>query len=194
MRDFLNRLVHAPDKEKTINAGFDSLYAVEEGYEIPKPSAEQQQQLSAMAVTVAQERNEKGNGIAMDSLFGRKSTEETLVETTPVNTFGASHLQAVAPGASAMNIVVVEPRNFDDSVEIVEHLKSRKSVIVNLQYLDHETSQRVVDFVSGATFAMDGTQERVGNGVFIFASMNCTVETEAESAQAYKDIFAKAFG
>ncbi len=85
-------------------------------------------------------------------------------------------------------------RSFEDSLEIVNYLKDRKSVIVNLQYLDREVSQRVIDFVSGATLALDGSQERVGHGVFIFASMNCQVETESEGIKAYKDLFAKTFG
>jgi cell division inhibitor SepF len=93
-----------------------------------------------------------------------------------------------------VNIVVVEPRTFEDSLEIVNHLKERKSIIVNLQHLDRDVSQRVIDFVSGATLALDGTQERVGHGVFIFASMNCQVQTEAEGLRNYKDLFSKSFG
>ena len=116
------------------------------------------------------------------------------VEEEESKTSAASHLQLVQGAVSNMNIVVTEPRAFEDSLEIVNHLKSRKTVIVNLQYLDRDLSQRVIDFVSGATLALDGTQERVGHGVFIFASMNTNLETETEGMKAYKDLFSKTFG
>jgi cell division inhibitor SepF len=91
-----------------------------------------------------------------------------------------------------MNILVIEPRSFEDSMEIVKNLKSRNTVIVNLQYLDNESSQRVIDFVSGAAVAMDGSYERVGSGVFIFAPINCNLKSNTNS-DVYNEIFNKAF-
>ena len=93
----------------------------------------------------------------MDVIFGAKNSSN-------------NHLEAVSSKSKSMSIVVVEPRSFEDSMEIVKNLKSRNTVIVNLQHLDNESSQRVIDFVSGAAVAMDGSYERVGSGVFIFAS------------------------
>jgi cell division inhibitor SepF len=77
-------------------------------------------------------------------------------------------------------------------MEIVKNLKSRNTVIVNLQYLDNESSQRVIDFVSGAAVAMDGSYERVGSGVFIFAPINCNLKSNSGS-DVYNEIFNKAF-
>jgi FtsZ-interacting cell division protein YlmF len=164
--------------ERSHSQGFDPLFSLDAAYEIPGPNREQRVQLESM---------KQGDESAMNSIFDKsRKNHETSFARTP--------LQAVQAGSNTVNIVVVEPRSFDDSVEIVKHLKGRKSVIVNLQYLDNDVSQRVIDFVSGATFAMDGTQERVGHGVFIFASMNCNVETDSQSSKAYKDLFAKTFG
>lgn len=86
-------------------------------------------------------------------------------------------------------VVVIEPRSFEESLDIVEELRCRRSVILNLQYLDTEQSQRVVDFLSGATHALDGHQQRVGQGVFIFAPNNFTISTESQEARALKDAF-----
>jgi FtsZ-interacting cell division protein YlmF len=193
----IKKLWMGPDS-KVFNEGFDNLFNVDEDYRIPPPSADVKDQLSTMAQTKPVDTIKEGFESAMDTVFGRKRQEQvnTHEEFTVPNTapnMAASPLQLVQSGVAGVNIVVVEPRTFEDSLEIVNNLKERKSVIVNLQYLDQALSQRVIDFVSGATLALDGTQERVGHGVFIFASMNCTVQTETDSSRAYKDLFSKTF-
>ena len=194
----MTKMWMGPD-DKVFNQGFDQLFKVGEEYKIPEPSREVKDRLRMM------QDEEEGRGLvdkegfdlAMDNVFGsRKEKLNPKVAEAPrdMSYRSPSPLQVVQNGSSALNIVVVEPRSFEDSLEIVNCLKERKSVIVNLQYLDREISQRVIDFVSGATLALDGSQERVGHGVFIFASMNCQVETESEGIKAYKDLFAKTFG
>ena len=86
-------------------------------------------------------------------------------------------------------VVVIDPRSFDEALDIVEELRCRRSVVLNLQYLDTEQSQRVVDFLAGATHALEGHQQRVGQGVFIFAPSNFTLNTESQEARALKDAF-----
>lgn len=86
-------------------------------------------------------------------------------------------------------VVVIEPRSFDEALDIVEQLRCRRSVVLNLQYLDAEQSQRVVDFLAGATHALDGHQQRVGQGVFIFAPSNFILNSESHETRALKDAF-----
>ncbi len=86
------------------------------------------------------------------------------------------------PNSNKSQVVVIEPRMFEESLEIIEHLRSRKSVILNLHMLDTAQSQRVVDFLSGATHALDGHQQRIGDGVFIFTPNNVAIRSEAEEA------------
>jgi len=198
----IKNLWMGPD-ENVVNEGFDDLFQVEDNYKIPPPGPDVKRRLTNMAYADTTKKEEgftkmQGFEAAMDTVFGKKSKGDSLhlepMEQAPISMARPAPLQLVQPGAGQLNIVVVEPRSFGDSLEIVNHLKDRKSVIVNLQYLDRDVSQRVIDFVSGATLALDGTQERVGHGVFIFASMNTQVETESEGVRAYKDLFAKTFG
>lgn len=86
-------------------------------------------------------------------------------------------------------VMVVEPRAFEEALEIVEHLRIRKSVLLNLHLLDNEQSQRVVDFLSGATHAIDGHQQRIGEGVFLFAPANVLISSESNSSKAIKEAF-----
>ena len=65
-------------------------------------------------------------------------------------------------------IIVVEPRCHDEVQSIADHLKNRCSVIVNLENADIEMAKRVLDFMSGTTYALDGSMQKVGNGIFVF--------------------------
>lgn len=89
----------------------------------------------------------------------------------------------------ASEVLVIEPRAFEESLEIIEHLRGRKSVLLNLHMLDNEGSQRVVDFLSGACHAIDGHQQRIGDGVFLFAPATVVINSESTSSKAIKDAF-----
>jgi FtsZ-interacting cell division protein YlmF len=82
------------------------------------------------------------------------------------------------PNVAMSQVIVIEPRTFDDALEVVSHLKARKAAILNLHMLDTNQSQRVVDFLSGATHAIEGHQQRIGDGVFIFTPNNVAIASE----------------
>ncbi len=73
------------------------------------------------------------------------------------------------PTAKPIKVVVVEPKSFDEVENIAENLKSRRPVIVNLEEVDKELARRVIDFLSGTAFAIDGITQRIAAGVFLFA-------------------------
>lgn len=89
----------------------------------------------------------------------------------------------------ASEVMVIEPRAFEESLEIVEQLRARKSVLLNLHMLDKEGSQRIVDFLSGACHAIDGHQQKIGDGVFLFAPATVVINSESNSSKAIKDVF-----
>ncbi|MGI6609266.1 MAG: cell division protein SepF [Limnochordia bacterium] len=77
---------------------------------------------------------------------------------------------------SKWRMAVLEPHSFDDVQVICDHLKQRRPVIVSVEALDKELSRRVIDFVSGTTYAIDGQVQRVGDGIFVFAPSNVVIE------------------
>lgn len=95
------------------------------------------------------------------------------------------------PNTAKTQVVVIEPRAFEEALEIIEHLRSKKSVILNLHLLDTAQSQRVVDFLSGATHAIDGNQQRIGDGVFIFTPNNVSIRSESDKSSGLEDGFWK---
>ena len=88
-------------------------------------------------------------------------------------------------------VMVVSPKSFDESLEITKNLIDRRTVVLNLELLDHEQSQRVVDFLAGATYALSGHQQKIGEGVFIFTpnNVNITAEQEKKAAASITDAF-----
>ncbi|WP_299409648.1 cell division protein SepF [Acaryochloris sp. IP29b_bin.148] len=81
------------------------------------------------------------------------------------------------PGASRLwgsttEVLVMEPRAFEEMPQVIQALRERKSVVLNLTMMEPGQAQRAVDFVAGATYTIDGHQERVGDSIFLFTP-NC---------------------
>jgi cell division inhibitor SepF len=74
-----------------------------------------------------------------------------------------------------MKVIVVEPTNYDEVQDICNNLKSKKPVIINFENIDKDVARRMVDFISGAVFALDGTIQKVSNGIVIVAPSNVDV-------------------
>lgn len=80
---------------------------------------------------------------------------------------------------NAIKMVISQPTTFEQSDEICSFLKEKKSVIVNLEYVNKDVARRIVDFMSGAVQALDGHIEKVSNSIFLFAPMNYDITSEA---------------
>lgn len=80
-------------------------------------------------------------------------------------------------------VKVIEPRSFEDAATIVQHLRNRKTIVLNLHLLDKEQSQRTIDFVCGAAHALDGKPQKVGDLVFVFTPSNVTLSVDVTANQ-----------
>ena len=80
-------------------------------------------------------------------------------------------------------VLVMEPRSFDDAAQIVQHLKDKKTVVLNLHLLDKEQSQRTIDFVCGAAHALNGKPQKVGDLVFVFTPSNVILSVDMNQVQ-----------
>ncbi len=87
------------------------------------------------------------------------------------------------PNYRGYEVRVIEPRSFDDAAQIVQHLKDRKTIVLNLHLLDKEQSQRTIDFVCGAAHALNGKPQKVGDLVFVFTPSNVTLSVDVNANQ-----------
>jgi cell division inhibitor SepF len=77
-----------------------------------------------------------------------------------------------------LKIVVAAPVSFEDSEKLAGHLKSRRPVIANFDGASKEAAQRVIDFLSGAVFALNGSTCKVTGETFLFNPSNVSVYSE----------------
>ena len=86
--------------------------------------------------------------------------------------------QVVNLHAQRHKVVVVEPHSFDEVQGIADNLKSRRPVVINLEQADAELAKRVVDFISGCTYALNGSLQKVGSGIFLSVPSNMDIACE----------------
>jgi cell division inhibitor SepF len=79
---------------------------------------------------------------------------------------------------SGARVHIVAPARFADAVEIANRLMSNQPVIVNMQTADRDLQRRMIDFCSGATYALSGGMERVADEVFLLTPSNVKVSEE----------------
>ena len=85
-----------------------------------------------------------------------------------------------------MKLVIMQPGNFEESRDIANHLKERKPIVVNLENVEKNISRRIVDFLSGAVYALDGDIRKVANQIFLITPCNVGIEEEAMEEYRYR--------
>lgn len=66
-----------------------------------------------------------------------------------------------------LKVVVMQPMNYNDAPEIVDHLKEKKPVVVNLEKLEKAVASKIFDFLSGSVYALDGSMQQVSAGILL---------------------------
>lgn len=86
------------------------------------------------------------------------------------------------PGQQSFKVLVVEPKSFEEVQTIADQLKARRPVILNLESADRDQAQRILNFLSGSIYALNGETERVANGIFFFAPPGIDVTQLSKSS------------
>ncbi|MGE5379878.1 MAG: cell division protein SepF [Methylocystaceae bacterium] len=74
-----------------------------------------------------------------------------------------------------MKVVVCEPNAFDEVQEIADNLRQRRQVIINLEKTPSDTAQRIIDFVSGTVYALDGHTQKLAENIVMFVPSNVEI-------------------
>ena len=82
------------------------------------------------------------------------------------------------PQSQSVRMVISQPTSFEQSEEICGFLKEKKSVIVNLEYVNKDVARRIVDFISGGVYSLDAHIQKVSNSIFLIAPMNYEITNE----------------
>ena len=106
--------------------------------------------------------DEEEDEIEDKKLFGKKNKVVSMPQSQP----------------NAIKMVISQPTTFEQSDEICSFLKEKKSVIVNLEYVNKDVARRIVDFISGAVHALDGHIQKISNSIFLIAPTNYEISNE----------------
>lgn len=79
------------------------------------------------------------------------------------------------PNAAVNKMVIYRPVSYEDTQNIIDNLKNRKPVIVNMENIEVDVAQRILDFISGACYAVDGRVHKVSSRIFVIAPANYDV-------------------
>ena len=101
----------------------------------------------------------------------RITSRESKVVSMPSNSYKSGE------------VTVIEPRSFSESAQIVKKLIEKKTVVLHLDLLDKEQSQRTIDFVCGASHALDGSVQKISDSVVIFTPSTVALSVENATTQ-----------
>lgn len=99
-----------------------------------------------------------------EEVIEEETRERALPKTSPVKN------KKVVPfknPSSQSKIVVVKPKCYNDSTQVSDELKARRPVIINVGALDTDEARRVVDFIAGTVYGLDGSMQKVAGGIFL---------------------------
>ena len=82
------------------------------------------------------------------------------------------------PQVQQVKMVISQPTNFEQAASICDLLKQKKSVIVNLEYVNKDVARRIIDVVSGAVHALDGHMQKISNSIVLIAPFNYDIEND----------------
>ena len=85
-------------------------------------------------------------------------------------------------------MILLEPRAYSESQQIADHLKKRNTVIVNLHRVTPEQAKRIVDFLSGTIYAINGDLQKIGGGIFLCTPNNVSIQGKIDSNAEGKGI------
>jgi len=103
-------------------------------------------------------------------------------------------LVSLPGGGRPVRVVVADPTSFDEVQSIADQLKGRRPVIVNLEAMDKDPAQRLLHFLSGTIYALDGQMQRISTSIFLFAPPNVEValrEQREETKERTVNLFGK---
>ena len=88
-----------------------------------------------------------------------------------------------------LKVVIVTPESFEEARDICDHLKQKKPVVINLESVEKEIARRIVDFLSGAVYAVDGNIQKISAGIFLVAPYNVGIMGDFKDELRNKGVF-----
>ena len=112
--------------------------------------------------------------------FTAKETETYSAPAAPTGFSG----QVLNMNSGKQEVVLFHAKSFDDAAKASDELRKKKAVILNMENVDKALTRRVVDFLSGSVYALDGSVKKIAQSTYLFCPHNMDVVGDLESAQS----------
>jgi len=111
--------------------------------------------------------------------------EEAPAASTASSASSASGFsgQVLNMGNGKQEVVLFHAKNFDDAAKATDELRKRKAIILNMENVDKALTRRVVDFLSGSVYALDGSVKKIAQSTYLFCPHNMAVVGDLENIQ-----------
>ena len=84
--------------------------------------------------------------------------------------------------SGAFKMVIIEPKNIDECRKLIDNLRANKPVIINLEKVETDLARKMFDFLSGATYALKGSIQRINQNIYLFAPHNVNIKAMVDRA------------
>ena len=116
----------------------------------------------------------------INNSFGSRGNEMNRAESANPFKKNANGKLVNLSNANQLKLVVMQPTSFDDAQDVCDHLKEKKPVVINLEYADKETARRLIDFLSGAVYGVDGHIQKVSPTIFLIVPFNVDILSDSK--------------
>ena len=114
----------------------------------------------------------------------KEEPEYTAPASAPAAPAGGFSGQVVNMNSGKQEVVLFHARTFDDAARAADELRRRKAVILNMENVDKALTRRVVDFLSGSVYALDGSVKKIAQCTYLFCPHNMDVVGDLENLQS----------
>ena len=162
---------YADDEYDDYDEEDDFVDDYEEPAEAPAPRREKRRAAPAPAPVMEEEEDDFG--------FAPMTVSNT---SAPATGFSGQILNMGA--SNKQEVVLFRPGSFNDTSKAADDLRNRKAVIVNMENVDKAMARRVVDFLSGCVYALDGDVKKIAQSAYLFCPHNMDIVGDLETLQA----------
>ena len=156
----------------------------EEEYEQPaeKPARRSPRRSAPQPAPVAEKEEEDDFGFGSAPVISTpSSSSSSLTSGFSGQIVGSSSVSSMS---NKQEVVLFRPNSFNDTSKAADDLRSRKAVIVNMENVDKAMARRVVDFLSGCVYALDGDVKKIAQSAYLFCPHNMDIVGDLETLQA----------
>ncbi len=115
-------------------------------------------------------------GFSIKNLF-KMGSQDDAVENSEEDYYAEGKEDAIEEaGINGNKVILLEPRAYSESQQIADYLKKRNSVVVNLKRVTSDQAKRIIDFLSGCIYAIGGSMQKIGVGIYLCAPRNVNVQ------------------